>query len=98
MRVVAAGLLLLSIEGCTHVQVGATSTASAGTVASSSAASVQVNAGGPLAVVILGAMIAAAADDGRNTGPYPPPMDPKRAVSEQDCTKPIELTGNLRCR
>src|SRR5512138_2987622 len=98
MRVVAFGLLLLSIEGCAHVQVGATSTGSAGTVASSSAATMQVHAGGPLAVVILGGMIAAAADDGQNAGPYPPPMDPNRAVNEQDCTKPIELTENLRCK
>jgi len=29
----------------------------------------------------------------------PPPMDPKRQVSEQDCTKPIDLSaGNLRCK
>jgi hypothetical protein len=30
---------------------------------------------------------------------HPPPMDPKRAVSEQDCTKPIDFSaGNLRCK
>jgi hypothetical protein len=39
---------------------------------------------------------------GRN--PYsdprrPPPMDPKREVNEQDCTKPIDFSaGNLRCK
>lgn len=27
-----------------------------------------------------------------------PPMDPSRSVSEQDCTQPIRLEGNLRCR
>lgn len=28
-----------------------------------------------------------------------PPMDPKRKVNEQDCTKPIDLgAGNLRCK
>jgi len=28
-----------------------------------------------------------------------PPLDPERKVSEQDCTKPIDLTaGNLRCK
>jgi hypothetical protein len=31
----------------------------------------------------------------RNT----PPLDPKREVSEQDCTKPLDLTkGNLKCK
>jgi hypothetical protein len=29
----------------------------------------------------------------------PAPLDPARAVAEQDCTKPIALDrGNLRCR
>jgi hypothetical protein len=28
-----------------------------------------------------------------------PPLDPKREVSEQDCTKPVDLTGgNLKCK
>ena len=28
-----------------------------------------------------------------------PPMDPKRRISEQDCTKPIDFSaGNLRCK
>jgi hypothetical protein len=30
---------------------------------------------------------------------YAPPMDPERMVSEQDCTKPVDLTqGNLKCK
>jgi hypothetical protein len=29
----------------------------------------------------------------------PPPLDPKREVTEQDCTKPVDLTkGNLKCK
>ena len=29
---------------------------------------------------------------------YVPPMDPNRKVSEQDCSKPVDLTsGNLTC-
>ena len=29
----------------------------------------------------------------------PPPLDPKREVSEQDCSKPVDLTkGNLKCK
>ena len=28
-----------------------------------------------------------------------PPLDPHREVSEQDCTKPVDLTrGNLKCK
>ena len=28
-----------------------------------------------------------------------PPMDRKRKVSEQDCTKPLDFTrGNIRCK
>ena len=28
-----------------------------------------------------------------------PPLDPKRDVTEQDCTKPVDLTkGNLKCK
>jgi hypothetical protein len=28
-----------------------------------------------------------------------PPLDPERGVSEQDCTKPVDLTrGNLKCK
>jgi hypothetical protein len=28
-----------------------------------------------------------------------PPLDPKREVTEQDCTKPLDLTkGNLKCK
>jgi hypothetical protein len=30
---------------------------------------------------------------------YVPPMDPQRDVTEQDCTKPVDLTrGNLKCK
>ena len=28
-----------------------------------------------------------------------PPMDPRRKVTEQDCTKPVDLSrGNLKCK
>jgi hypothetical protein len=31
--------------------------------------------------------------------PMPGPLDPKRKVNEQDCSKPIDLTaGNLKCK
>ena len=54
--------------------------------------------GGSLAAVILaGMLIAGTAEDIRNPQAVPV-MQPDRAVSEQDCTKPIELGDNLRCR
>lgn len=29
----------------------------------------------------------------------PPPLDPKREITEQDCRKPVDLTkGNLKCK
>lgn len=50
----------------------------------------------PLAVGILGGLLIATAVDGE---PRPAPeMNPDRSINEQDCTKPIELSGNLRCR
>lgn len=30
--------------------------------------------------------------------PNNPELDPKRPVSDQDCTKPVDPAGNLRCR
>lgn len=37
--------------------------------------------------------------DPERTVARPVPMDPRRTIAEQDCTKPIELDrGNLRCR
>ncbi len=66
--------------------------------AAPSAASVQTGSGGGGGAVMLGTGVVA----GRAlyTDPrYVPPMDPARDVSEQDCTKPVDLTrGNLKCK
>ena len=64
-----------------------------------------------MGVVLLGGMLATAAvEDLREPQPTSPSvanwiwsrpvptMNPERQISEQDCTKPIELSGNLRCR
>ena len=90
---------------------------SSGTVVNSTGASVQVSANGALAAVILaGMLLAGAREDLREPRAYPslssfseliwgrppPPLALDRPVTEQDCTKPIELSGNLggnlRCR
>jgi hypothetical protein len=50
--------------------------------------------------VVLVLMLAAGCSSRPLDGPYPPPMDPARKVSEQDCTKQIDTDGrgNLMCR
>jgi len=55
----------------------------------------QTASGGGSAV--LGAGVAAGAVYANPR--YVPPMDPARDVSEQDCTKPVDLArGNLKCK
>ena len=49
------------------------------------------------AAILAGMVISAAASD--SSSAPAPIMDPDRAIIEQDCTKPIDLSaGNLRCR
>src|SRR5919198_6626396 len=97
MRAIALAILCV---GCTHVHYGA----------DVNSARVQVNTSNALGAVLLGAMLTAAAvEDVREPTTYAnfsdwiwsqpaPAMSPDRAVAEQDCTKPIELTDNLRCK
>ena len=102
-------ILLLMLSACIHVQIGGTS----GTPPAMSANGVQVQASGALTAVVLAGMLAAAAtQDLRDPQPAPSrglfdnwmgtrpraEMKPDRAIAEQDCTKPIELSENLRCR
>jgi hypothetical protein len=95
MRAIAFVLLLCA--GCTHVHYGS----------SLNGASVRVKGGNALGVVLLGGMLTAGAVQDFREAPMladwiwsapAPAMSPDRAVAEQDCTKPIELTGNLRCK
>jgi hypothetical protein len=50
--------------------------------------------------VVLVLVLAAGCSSRPLDGAYPPPMDPSRKVSEQDCTKQIDTDGrgNLMCR
>ena len=65
------------------------------------------------AVVLAGLLLGAAYDDYKSDRPFPslsvftdwlrppppPTLDPGRHITEQDCTKPVDLTrGNLRCK
>ena len=99
MRAIALALLTVC-AACTHARYGA----------DMNGARVQVNSSSALGAVLLGAMLTAAVvEDVREPTTYAsfadwiwsqpaPAMSPDRAVTEQDCTKPIELTDNLRCR
>jgi hypothetical protein len=63
-------------------------------------------------LVIAGMFLAAATEEAREPRPFPSfsefsdwvrgsaraELDPERRVSEQDCTRPVELGGNLKCR
>ena len=49
--------------------------------------------------VVLLLVLAAGCSSKPQDGPYAPPMDPARKVSEQDCSRPIDADGgNLMCR
>jgi hypothetical protein len=49
--------------------------------------------------VLLLLVLAAGCSSNPQDGAYPPPMDPTRRVSEQNCTRPIHTDrGNLMCR
>jgi hypothetical protein len=89
-------LLLLLLAGCSHASIHAGSNLSSDT----------------RALVLAGMLIAGAAEDAREPRPYPgfaslsdwwrgppvPELDPSRAVSEQDCSRPVALGANLKCR
>jgi hypothetical protein len=91
-------LLPLVLAGCSHVTVDG--------------GKAQVESRSLAAIVVAGMFIAAAGEEAREPRPFPnlseladwfraPPraeLDPTRPVSEQDCTRPVELGGNLRCR
>jgi hypothetical protein len=105
-----AGLaVLLACAACAHTQVDVNSSArTSNTVVSG----VQVSGGGTLAAALGVAVLTAAALEDERAAPMyrspgfsdwfwsrpAPEMRPDRPIQEQDCTKPIELSGNLRCR
>ena len=97
-------LLPLLLAGCSHATIDAGD--SAGHVG------VHVHSNALAAVVVAGMVAAAAADHAREPRGMPsfsslsdwfrgrpaPELAPDRPVAVQDCTKPVELTGNLKCR
>ena len=104
MRAIA---LVLVCAACTQTQVNVNSSAAP---RSAVVSGVQVSGSGTIAALAVAGLVAAAAvEDGREPRMSPglsdwlwsrpaPEMRPDRSIQEQDCTKPIELSGNLRCR
>jgi hypothetical protein len=93
MRALLVAILLLA-GGCANYRISANSGGTA-TAASSSGIYVSTSGGAAVffAAVMLGAM-AAGEDFSRDA----PELDPQRSIDEQDCTRPVASSGNLRCR
>jgi hypothetical protein len=106
-----AGCSHVTIDARTRTSSGS-ATPPPGTTVTSSQAGLHIESRALAAVVITGMFLAAAIDDAREQRPFPsfsvfsdwfrgtpaPQLTPDRPISEQDCTKPVELTGNLKCR
>ena len=108
-----AGCSHASIHATSNTSAG-TVPATPGSSVSGGQVGVHVNSSSLAAVVIAGMFIAAAVEDAREERPFPsfsaladwfrgtpppPALAPDRKVSEQDCTRPLDLTqGNIRCK
>lgn len=99
--------MVLLLAGCSHATIDAsTNSSTSGSVGG------HVHSHSLAALVIAGMFMAAAIDHSREERSFPsfssfadwfrgtsaPELHPDRPISEQDCTKPLELTGNLKCR
>ena len=111
MVLLLVGCSHASIDARTNSSAGAV-VPSAGSSVTSGSVGVHVHSHSLAAVVIAGMFMAAAIDHSREPRAFPsfssfadwfrgtpaPELHPDRPISEQDCTKPVELTGNLKCR
>jgi hypothetical protein len=109
MRLAAWLATAALIAGCANAAVGVGTGAVPGTSATSGVAAINTSAG----TTALGLVLILGTIDYINTPqPFPDPsaffylgeppapvLAPNRRVTEQDCSKPIDLTqGNLRCK
>ena len=107
-----AGCSHARLDVSTNTSTGVAVPAS-GTAVSSGQVGVHVESRALAAVVVAGMFVAAAAEEARDPRPFPSfsafsdwfrgtpraPLDPERRVSEQDCSRPVDLTqGNIRCK
>ena len=115
MRTAALVLALFGLNACSNAIVHASFNSSAALAAPASGATVTVVGTSGAAAVAGALAFAAFVDAGdpgyaRASPSFSPPygafwarpvpeLDPGRKVSEQDCTKPLDLSqGNIRCK
>ncbi|HEX7053245.1 MAG TPA: hypothetical protein VF211_04825 [Burkholderiales bacterium] len=95
------------------VALNSSHSSASGTSVTTGGAGLQINASGGLAAALAaGVIVAAAMSQPEDSDAWPryrslsewfsgqpaPEMDPSRSVSEQDCSRPIAGSGNLKCR
>lgn len=111
MVLLLAGCSHATIHASSNTSVGG-AVPSTGTSVTSGGVGVHVHSHSLAAVVVAGMFMAAAMDYSREPRSFPsfssfadwfrgtpaPELAPDRPINEQDCTKPVELTGNLKCR
>jgi hypothetical protein len=109
-----AGCSHVQVNANSATSSGAAAAPSSGTSVTSSSAGVQASSGsrGLTNAIIAVGLVAGAIEYSRDPRPFPSPaallpantppapaLAPDRRVSEQDCTRPIDLSsGNLRCK
>jgi hypothetical protein len=115
MRTAVLVFALFGLSACSNAIVGASFNSTAAVAAPASAGTLTVVSTGGAAAVAGALAFAAFVDAGNPgyaraspsfTAPYGafwarpvPELDPDRKISEQDCTKPLDLSqGNIRCK
>jgi hypothetical protein len=109
MRIACLLLVAALGAGCAHSAVGVSSGTAPGTAAPAGGTSISTGSAGAALILVLTFGVI---DYVNNPQPFPnpsslmSPASPKapelatsRRISEQDCSKPVDLTlGNLRCK
>jgi hypothetical protein len=109
MKKLSGMVALVLLQGCAAdlgFRVGSTGTSATqpsvgpGTSLSSSGVSARFGDSGNMAFVVGAAILGVLfGSETRGTETRPPPeLDSNRRINEQDCTKPLQDTANLRCR
>ncbi len=105
-------LALACLAGCSHTSMEVKSTAARGPGVQGGGVHAHAGASGIAGALLVIGILAAASDDLAEGRPLPDPRDllqppvqrpaplaPERSVSEQDCSRPVDLSaGNLKCR
>jgi hypothetical protein len=117
MRTAFALSLAVALGACAHadVAVDSRSAATSGSSVTTGGVGLHVSGNAMAAVLAAGVIVAGTLSERDDppssgyhsisewfSGPAAPKMDPRRRVSERDCTQPMtpeeEKQGNLRCR